>query len=78
MGYCLDVIDLFMSKAEAGRDKDRAFCMALLEHSHVASDQAIAMVSAMPLDEDQQRRLRATIRRWTKVLADAGGKAPSV
>lgn len=28
VGYCLDVIDLFMSKATAARDKNRDFCMA--------------------------------------------------
>ncbi len=31
-GYCLDVLDLFLAKAAAGRDKDREFCMALLEY----------------------------------------------
>ena len=29
VGYCLDPLDLFMSKAAAGRDKDREFCMAM-------------------------------------------------
>jgi len=35
VGYCLDVVDLFMSKAVAGRDKDRVFCAALLEYGYV-------------------------------------------
>ena len=35
VGYCLDVADLFASKAAAGRDKDRKFCMALLTHAYV-------------------------------------------
>jgi hypothetical protein len=30
VGYCLDVLDLFMSKALANREKDREFNMALL------------------------------------------------
>jgi hypothetical protein len=30
IGYCLDVIDLFLAKAVAGREKDREFCMALI------------------------------------------------
>ena len=30
VGYCLDVADLFMSKAVAGREKDRVFCSELL------------------------------------------------
>ena len=29
VGYCLAVADLFMSKAAAGRDKDREFCMCV-------------------------------------------------
>ena len=30
VGYCLDVLDLFLSKAIAGREKDREFCRALM------------------------------------------------
>ena len=52
--------------------KDREFCMALLEHGHVKDFEAIALVDTMPLDEHQQRRLLATIRRWVKVLRDEG------
>ncbi len=72
VGYCLDVVDLFLSKAAAARDKDRAFCMALLLHGHVTPAQALNLVKTMPLDDVQQRRLRATIRRWAKALRDAG------
>jgi hypothetical protein len=39
VGYCLDVVDLFMSKAVAGRDKDREFCTAMLQHAHVKPSQ---------------------------------------
>lgn len=72
IGYCLDVIDLFMSKAAAARDKDREFCMALLQYGYVKPVQALDLVAAMPLAESEQRRLRATIRRWVKALGDAG------
>ena len=72
VGYCLDVIDLFMSKAVAGRDKDRDFCMALLEHGYVKSTQALDLVALMPIEAEQQRKLRATIRRWVKTLRDIG------
>ena len=65
VGYCLDVIDLFMSKAAAARDKDREFCVALLSHGYVTQTQALDLVSKMPMDVEQQRRLRATIRRWS-------------
>ena len=65
VGYCLDVIDLFMAKAAAARDKDREFCVALLAHGYVTPAQALDLVSKMPMDVEQQRRLRATIRRWS-------------
>lgn len=68
VGYCLDVVDLFMSKAAAGREKDRDFCMALLKHGYVQPIQVLELVDAMPLDESQQKRLRATIRRWAKAI----------
>lgn len=72
VAYCLDVLDLFLSKAAAGRDKDREFCLALLAHRHVTPAQALMLVPNMPLDAGRQRSLRATIRRWAKALRDAG------
>lgn len=76
VGYCLDVLDLFLSKASAGRDKDRVFCMALLEHAYVTPAKAMALIPDMPLDHDGQRRLRASIRRWAKALREAGHEIP--
>ena len=61
-----------MSKAAAGRDKDREFCMALLEHAYVNPAQVLGLVPQMPMVDSQKRRLRATIRRWAKALRDAG------
>lgn len=69
VGYCLDLTDLFLSKAAAGRDKDRLFCIALLRHGHVEPAQAIARLPEMPLDDAGQRRLRATITRWAKAAS---------
>lgn len=71
-GYCLDVADLFLAKAAAGREKDRAFCMALLEYGYVTPTQVLNLVADMPLDTPTQRTLRATIRRWAKALVEAG------
>jgi len=68
VGYCLDVLDLFLAKAAAGRDKDREFCKALLEYSYLSPANALELVQTMPINSDQQRKLRATIRRWAKVL----------
>ncbi|MBA4261038.1 MAG: hypothetical protein C0443_03180 [Comamonadaceae bacterium] len=67
VGYCLDVADLFMSKAAAGREKDREFCMALLTHRHVSVERVLALVDDMPLDEASCRKLSASIRRWARV-----------
>lgn len=72
VGYCLGVVDLFMSKVAAGRDKDRAFCIALLEHGYVTLDHVLDLVVAMPLDNEQQRKLKATIRRWAKAAPGLG------
>jgi hypothetical protein len=64
VGYCLDVADLFMSKAAAGRDKDREFCAALIKYKYVEAKQALALVPLMPLDDVEKRKLTARIRRW--------------
>ena len=76
VGYCLDVLDLFLAKAAAGREKDREFCMALLEHGYVSPAQVLQLVPSMPLDDKEQRALRATIRRWAKAVRDAGHNVP--
>ena len=76
VGYCLDLPDLFLSKAAAARDKDREFCMAMLVHRYLRANQALQLVQQMPLDSEQQRSLRATIRRWVKALRDAGHEIP--
>ena len=76
VGYCLDVVDLFLSKAAAGRDKDREFCLAMLEHRYVTPAQVLDLVAVMPLGEEQRRKLRATIRRWVTGLRGAGHAIP--
>jgi hypothetical protein len=68
VGYCLDVVDLFLAKAAAARDKDRVFCMALMRHGHVDLERAMDLVPKMPLDDAGQNRLRATLKRWRKAL----------
>jgi len=66
VGLCLSVLDLFLSKAWAGRDKDREFCIELVRHEFVKVPAALALVPRMPLDEEQQQTLVRRIRRWTK------------
>ena len=68
VGYCLDVLDLFLAKAAAGREKDRVFCMALLEYRYLTLAQVLDLVPTLPIDDKARRRLRATIRRWAKAL----------
>lgn len=63
VGYCLSVVDLFLSKAVAGRPKDRAFCIALLRHNYLTLEQTVDMAKRMPAQVNQ-RQLVATIRRW--------------
>lgn len=72
VGYCLDLPDLFLSKAAAGRDKDREFCIAMLAHRYVMPEQVLDLVGAMPLDAAAQRRLKAAIRRWHKAVESQG------
>lgn len=76
VGYCLGIVDLFLAKAAAGRDKDREFCAALFEHGYVTPEAALALTGEMPLDEATHRRLRATIRRWAQAARDAGHALP--
>ena len=66
VGYCLDVLDLFLAKAAAGREKDREFCMALLAHGYVTAEPALTLIRTMPLDDRAQPTLRARVRRWAK------------
>lgn len=76
VGYCLDVLDLFMAKAVAGREKDREFCMALFAHGYVTPAGVLELVPFMPLDSQQRRALRATIRRWDKSVRDVDQSIP--
>lgn len=70
IGYCLDVIDLFMAKAAANREKDREFNMALLRHGYVTSGQALDTVAQMPVSDEEKRAMRARIRRWAKAVEE--------
>ncbi len=54
VGYCLDLVDLFMAKAAPDRDKDRVFCMALIQHGYVLPRTAISRVDDMSIDRAAQ------------------------
>jgi len=68
VGYCLDTLDLFMSKAVANREKDREFNYALLAHGFVKEEDALRMVQLLPVTDDEKKTIRARIRRWAKAL----------
>lgn len=70
------MLDLFLSKAAAGREKDREFCMALFEHGYVTPAQVLKAAETMPVDDKEKRTLRATIRRWARAVRDAGHNIP--
>ena len=73
LGLCLDVIDLFLSKTAANREKDREFNLALLQHGFVQPVDAINLVEAMHLLSDvDKKNMRARIRRWVKMLQERG------
>jgi hypothetical protein len=65
-----------MAKAVADRDKDRVFCMALIQYGYVSPRAAITRVEDMPIEKAAQGRLRARIKRWTKALRDQGHVVP--
>lgn len=62
VAYCLDPVDLFVSKAVAGREKDRLFNKALLDHGIVLLDTALARADLLP-DPVEAGRARSWIAR---------------
>jgi hypothetical protein len=62
VGYCLDPVDLFVSKACAGREKDAVFNRALLRHGTVTREQALLRAAHMP-DPAEATRAQAWIKR---------------
>jgi hypothetical protein len=59
----LEVIDLFLAKCAANREKDRVFNLALLRHRIVDVDVARMRVPSMPLDDAAQQRVMELIAR---------------
>ncbi len=59
--WCLELHDLWISKAVAGRDKDREFCQALLARGVVATDVLRSRLETVPaLDA----RVRSAVAGW--------------
>ena len=47
-----------------------------IDHAYVNPGQVLELVARTALGEQEQRKLRATIRRWVKTLRDAGHSIP--
>lgn len=67
VAYCLDPVDLFVSKACAARQKDLRFNRALLASGIVTREQALQRAEQLP-DPDEARRTVAWIRRLSTAL----------
>lgn len=63
VAYCIDVLDLFLSKCVANREKDRMFNRALLAHGLVREDEALARLTELPVDDAARVAIAALIRR---------------
>jgi hypothetical protein len=77
IGFCLDMLDLFMSKAYANREKDREFNMSLLQHGYVKLSDALDMVARMPIEESDKRTMRLRIQRWARMVQERGHDLPT-
>jgi hypothetical protein len=58
IAYCLEPHDLAASKLAAGREKDHQFVSAMLEHGLVDRNVLLERISALPVPEGRQQRLK--------------------
>ena len=68
VGFCLDVLDLFLSKCAANREKDRVFNRALLAHGYVSVEAALARLPDMPLDKGRKTAIANLISRLAEEI----------
>ena len=66
VGYCLDPVDLFVSKACAAREKDQTFNRAMLVHRVVTLDSVLARIALLENSDEAQRAAQ-----WSRRLAAA-------
>ncbi len=59
--WCLELHDLWISKAIAGREKDREFCHALLQRGVVMTDVLESRLDAVPALDP---RVRGVVHEW--------------
>ena len=75
IAYCLDVLDLFLSKCAANREKDRDFNVVLLRAGLVDEQSALKRVPDMPVDDNARSVMASLITRLAK-QAMADGPLP--
>ena len=59
--WCLELHDLWISKAVAGREKDREFCRALSQRGVVMADVLASRLDSVPALDP---RVRSAVLRW--------------
>ena len=59
--WCLELHDLWVSKAVAGREKDREFCRALLQRGVVMADVLESRLDTVPAPDS---RVCTVARGW--------------
>lgn len=60
-GWCLDVHDLLIAKAVAGREKDRAFICEVVRHGMIDAGTARDRLATTTLEPELRRRVEATL-----------------
>lgn len=76
IAYCIEVLDLFMSKCAANREKDREFNTILIRAGLVDERRALKLLPDMPVSEDARTRIAALIRRLAAEAKAAGPLSP--
>ena len=76
IAYCIDVLDLFMSKCAANREKDRDFNVVLLRAGLVDEQRALQLVPDMPVDDAARSRMASLISRLAVPAIAAGPLTP--
>ena len=61
-GYCLEVHDLVVAKAVAGREKDRAFVREVIRHRLVQLATLLDRLERTPIDRERQSALSDRLR----------------
>lgn len=72
IAFCIDVLDLFMSKCAAKREKDRNFNVLLLRAGLVDEQSALQRVPDMPIDDATRFFMTSLIKRLAAQAIAAG------